>query len=120
MGVSGSALVRAHVIQYVCQPQHPGLTWRKAAERVAWRRCVLWMSETQAQGRVTMHITIEVNGGNVQAVYADDPTGVTVTIVDWDQRQVGGQSVCEMEVLPRAAMPKATARAVQAAAACGR
>jgi hypothetical protein len=40
--VSGSALVRAHAIQYVRQPQHPGLTWRETAERVARRRRALW------------------------------------------------------------------------------
>jgi hypothetical protein len=62
-----------------------------------------------------MHITIEVHGGNVQAVYADDPKGVTVTLVDWDNHQVGDQAVCEMEVWPRAAMPEDTARAVRAA-----
>lgn len=67
-----------------------------------------------------MHITIEVHGGVVQAVYADDPSGVTVTLVDWDHHQVGGQAVCEMEVLPRAAMPEDTARSVRAASDGGR
>jgi hypothetical protein len=61
-----------------------------------------------------MHITIEVRGGLVQAVYADDPSGVTMTLVDWDHHEVGGQAVCQMEVQPHTTMPKDTAKAVRA------
>lgn len=59
-----------------------------------------------------MHIVVEVNGGAVQAVYADRPDGVTVTLVDWDNHEAGGLAACETDVEPMTAMPEDTAQAV--------
>lgn len=59
-------------------------------------------------------VVIEISGGVVQEVYADDDTRVIV--VDWDDHESAPHECCagEMKPFPLSCMPSETEREVQA------